>query len=137
MPQNTISNLDSPAADDDTPATFGARVLAARTTLGMDRERLATKLGVTPKTIAAWEADRSLPRSNKTQMLAAMLNVSLRWLLSGRSEQQGEGITVPPAEDAASESIRSILSEMRELKSDLTHSAQKLTRLEQRLQDAL
>lgn len=132
-----MSNTQSPASDPGAPATFGARVLAARTTLGMDHERLATKLGVTPKTIAAWEADRSMPRSNKTQMLAAMLNVSLRWLLSGRSEQQSEGIALPQGDDAAGESIRSILSEMRELKSDLTHSAQKLTRLERRLQDAL
>lgn len=78
-----------------------------------------------------------MPRSNKTQMLAAMLNVSLRWLLSGRSEQASEGITEPPAADDVSESIRSILSEMRALKGELTDSAQKLTRLEQRLQDAL
>lgn len=132
-----MSNTESPAMDPDAPATFGARVLAARTTLSMDRERLATKLGVTAKTIAAWETDRSLPRSNKTQMLAAMLNVSLRWLLSGRSELASEGITQPPGDDEAGESIRSILSEMRELKSDLTDSAQKLTRLERRLQDAL
>lgn len=128
---------DQSQSDPDAPATFGARVLAARTVQGIERERLAAKLGVTPKTITAWEADRSMPRSNKTQMLAAMLNVSLRWLLSGRSEQQSEGITIPPTDAENTESIRSILSEMRELKSELTESAQKLTRLEQRLQTAL
>lgn len=132
-----MSNTESPAMDLDAPATFGARVLAARTAQDLDRERLAAKLGVTPKTILAWEADRAMPRSNKTQMLAAMLNVSLRWLLSGRSELESEGITAPLSEGEASESIRNILSEMRELKSELTDSTQKLTRLERRLQAAL
>ncbi|MCR9138250.1 MAG: helix-turn-helix domain-containing protein [Alphaproteobacteria bacterium] len=132
-----MSNTQSPARDLDAPATFGARVLAARRAQGFDRERLATKLGVTPKTIAGWEADRAMPRSNKTQMLAAMLNVSLRWLLSGRSELESEGITVPLSDNESNQSIRTILSEMRDLKSELTDSAQKLTRLERRLQAAL
>lgn len=132
-----MSNTEAAAIDSNAPATFGARVLAARTAQGLGRDRLATKLGVTSKTITAWEADRSMPRSNKTQMLAAMLNVSLRWLLSGRSELESEGITIPLSDDDASASIRNILSEMRELKSELTDSTQKLTRLERRLQAAL
>ena len=115
-------------------ATFGGRVAAAREAQNMSQAVLAAKLGLTARTVAAWEAGQARPRPNKTQMLAAILNVSLRWLLSGAADEQVDSSAVPPR---GSEAVAAILAEMRVLKTELASSAQKLSRLEKRLQDAL
>ena len=117
-------------------STFGGRVSAARHAQGFNQAELAARLGLTPKTIAAWESGSSKPRSNKMQMLAAILNVSLRWLMSGSGEGTVAG-TAPHSGQADPDNVRAILAEMRELKADLTNSANKLNRLEKRLQEAL
>jgi len=121
--------------DHDDLATFGGRVAAAREAQNMGQAVLAAKLGLTARTVAAWESGQARPRPNKTQMLAAILNVSLRWLLSGAADEDGaDSEAVPPR---GSEAVEAILAEMRVLKTELTSSAQKLSRLEKRLQDAL
>ncbi len=117
-------------------STFAGRVKAAREAQNLTRDELAARLGLTPKTLVGWESGKTRPRSNKTQMLAAILNVSLRWLISGIAETQQEGVQkrVDPPRGAA---LREILDEMRELKSELNASAKKLNRLERQLEDAL
>lgn len=79
---------------DDDSATFGDRLAAAREAAGLTQTELATRLGVNIATLRNWENDRSEPRSNRTQMLAGMLGVSLRWLMSG----EGPGLERPPAD---------------------------------------
>lgn len=117
-------------------STFAGRVKAAREAQNLTRDELAARLGLTPKTLVGWESGKTRPRSNKTQMLAAILNVSLRWLISGIAETAQEGVQqrVDPPRGAT---LRDILDEMRELKSELDASAKKLNRLEQQLEDAL
>ena len=117
-------------------STFAGRVKAAREAQNLTRDELAARLGLTPKTLAGWESGKTRPRSNKTQMLAAILNVSLRWLISGIAESAQEGVQkrVDPPRGAA---LRDILDEMRELKTELTASAKKLNRLERQLEDSL
>ncbi|KAG1647613.1 Succinate dehydrogenase assembly factor 2, mitochondrial [Nymphon striatum] len=75
-------------SDDDTyfsndSATFGDRVAAAREAQGLKQDELAKKLGVKLKTVRGWEDDVDEPRANKLSMLSGMLNVSMRWLLTG------------------------------------------------------
>ena len=69
-------------------ATFGDRVAAAREQAGMTQAALAKRLGVRLATLKSWEDDHSEPRANRLSMLAGLLNVSMRWLISG----EGEGI---------------------------------------------
>jgi ribosome-binding protein aMBF1 (putative translation factor) len=59
----------------ETVATFGDRLVAARDAKGLTSASLAKKLGVAVKTIKVWENDGATPRGNKIQMLAGMLNV--------------------------------------------------------------
>lgn len=68
--------------DPDT-TTFGDRLTGAREAAGLDVETLASRLGVRPKTIRAWEDDRAEPRANRVSMLAGLTNVSLVWLMTG------------------------------------------------------
>lgn len=109
-------------------ATFGDRLTAAREALGMSLEDLARRIGVGQETLAAWEADTAEPRANRIQMLAGLLNVSIRWLLTG----EGDGIEVldprrlPP--DAGV-----LLAELRELRAQARRTADRLGVIEKRL----
>ena len=114
-------------------ATFGDRLAGAREVTGMDRKAMAKRMGVKLKTIAAWEEDLSEPRANKLQMLAGVLNVSLVWLLTGA----GEGVAAPDEDVVISPDIQSVLSEIRALKVQISHSADKLGRLEKALRGHL
>jgi transcriptional regulator with XRE-family HTH domain len=115
----------------DAAATFGDRVTAAREAAGLSQEDLALRLGVRLRTIRAWEEDMAEPRANKLQMLAGLLNVSLRWLLTG----EGEGIPAPGEEEVPAE-ITALIGELREVKSELARAADRVARIEARLRSA-
>ena len=115
----------------DAAATFGDRVTGAREAAGLSREDLALRLGVRLRTIRAWEEDMAEPRANKLQMLAGLLNVSLRWLLTG----EGEGIPAPGEEEVPAE-MTALIGELREVKSELVRAADRVARIEARLRSA-
>ena len=96
----------------DRQATFGDRLYAARDAAGLSQKLLASKLGVKSKTVQAWESDSTEPRANKLQMVSALLNVSMVWLMSGL----GSGIS-PPGELSPNpeNEINIILKELREI----------------------
>lgn len=114
---------------DDAAATFGDRLAAARERRGLSQALLAQRLGVRTATLAAWEDDRSEPRANHLQMLAGMLNVSMVWLMTGA----GEGVAGP--DDAAPDhEAAAALGELREIRMAQARLAERLGRLEKRLQ---
>jgi HTH-type transcriptional regulator, cell division transcriptional repressor len=119
----------------DETATLGDRLAAAREQQGMSQTDLARRLGVRTKTISQWEADASEPRANRVQMLAGLLGVSLRWLLTG----EGEGVDGPataPA-DAAPSPISGLLAELRELRGQMSAASTRIGLIEKRLRNAL
>lgn len=113
----------------DDVATFGDRLLAAREAAGLGQAELATKLGVRDKTLAAWEEDLAEPRGNRLQMLAGMLNVSLRWLLTGI----GDDIDEPGTAPALNLPARLVLADIARIKTDLRKLAADLDQAEDRL----
>lgn len=117
----------------DTAATFGDRVAAARDTIGLSQEALAQRLGVKVKTVRGWEDDLSEPRANKLQMLSGVLNVSMRWLLTG----EGQGLAEPDAPDLIPADIGEVLTEMRLARAQAIQLAEHIGRLEKRLRAAL
>lgn len=117
----------------ETHATFGDRLMAAREAAGIGQKELAKRLGVKPKTIAAWENDISEPRANRLQMLAGLLNVSLVWLING----EGDGIAAPGTEPLLGADAKTILLEMREVRGDIDEAADRLARLEKHLRKLL
>jgi len=112
-------------------ATFGDRVTSAREVLGLSQSDLARKLGVKLKTVQGWENDISEPRANKLQMLSGVLNVSLMWLLNG----EGEGLADPDLELGSD--ISGLLTEIRQIKGELSQAADRLAHLERRLRKML
>ena len=115
----------------DEAATFGDRITAAREAAGLGQEELALRLGVRLRTIRAWEEDLAEPRANKLQMLAGLLNVSIRWLLTG----EGEGVPAPGTAEVPAE-ITALLAELREVKATLTRAADRVAGIETRLRTA-
>ena len=62
-------------------------------------------------------------------MLAGMLNVSMRWLLTA----EGEGLDAPLGEVELSGDVKDILLDIRRTKADFARLADHLGRLEKRL----
>jgi len=119
---------------EDTQATLGDRLTAAREAAGLSLNELASRLGVRAKTLRDWENDVSEPRANRLQMLAALLGVSLRWLLTG----QGDDVPAPAPEGEAQDAgLRSALAEVRRLRAELGQATDRLGRLEKSLRRAL
>ena len=119
--------MDNDRSDDwydPETTTFGDRLTGARESAGLEVEELAKRLGVKPKTIRAWEDDRSEPRANRTTMLAGLLNVSLVWLMTGK----GDG---PRA--AAKPAGGDLLAEIKLLRRDAVRLSERLGLLEARL----
>lgn len=110
-------------------ATFGDRLVAAREAAGMSARDLARRLGIKDKTLRNWEEDVSEPRANKLQMLSGVLNVSMRWLLSGA----GAGIDAPDQPEPISPELEGLLLELRGLKVQMMQGSEKLARLEKAL----
>lgn len=129
--------MTSPDAEDqanwysEDAATFGDRLAAARDAAGLDQKQMAERIGVKYGTYRNWEEDASEPRANRLTLLAGMLGVSVRWLLTG----EGEGPDLEEAELAAD--ARAILAEVREMRVQMQAQVRKLGVLEKRLRGAL
>jgi transcriptional regulator with XRE-family HTH domain len=123
-------NNDWYAADN---ATFGDRLAAARDAAGMTQGALAKRLGVKIGTLRAWEDDLSEPRANRLSMVSGLLGVSLPWLLTG----EGEGVAAPGDTNELPQDVAAILTELRDLRSDLAAKVDRLAILEKRLRKAV
>lgn len=113
----------------ETVATFGDRLEAAREAKGLSLEGLAEKLGVDARTVEAWENDADAPRANRVQMLAGLLNVSIVWLISGESN----GTTHVADTYERPTAINNALGEIAQVRASLAIALEKLEELEHRL----
>ncbi|MDX5350029.1 MAG: helix-turn-helix domain-containing protein [Paracoccaceae bacterium] len=115
-------------------ATFGDRLAGAREAAGLTQEQLAQRLGVRLTTLQNWEDDLAEPRGNRLQMLAGMLNVSLRWLLTA----EGDGL-VDPEETAPplSGEAEAALAELQHLRAGAIALAEKLAQVERQMRQAM
>ncbi|MEM8653795.1 MAG: helix-turn-helix domain-containing protein [Pseudomonadota bacterium] len=114
-------------------ATFGDRVAGAREQAGMTQKDLAKRLGVRLATLKSWEDDLSEPRANRLSMMAGLLNVSMMWLING----EGEGLEAPVENEPLSANMRDLLTEVRDMRSDMLARAEQLGRLEKKLRAAM
>lgn len=114
-------------------STFGDRVAGAREAAGLTQEEFARRLGVKLKTVQGWEDDALEPRANKLQMLAGMLNVSIRWLLTG----EGEGLDGPPETAQPAPGAAQALAELARMRAQMMALAKDMGHLEKRLRALL
>ena len=110
-------------------ATFGDRLTAAREHAAMSQSDMAKRLGVKVSTLRKWEQDLSEPRANRLSMMAGLLNVSIMWLLNA----EGEGISGPDDGSYIAPDIQETLNEIRDMKTVMKTSSERLARLEKKL----
>ncbi|KAE9627579.1 helix-turn-helix domain-containing protein [Parasedimentitalea maritima] len=110
-------------------ATFGDRVAGAREVAGMSQAQLARQLGIKKSTLLGWEQDLSEPRANKLSMMAGVLNVSIKWLITG----EGEGMSQPIDEMVVVGDFSEILNELREIRTEMRNGADRTARLEKKI----
>ncbi|WP_071673465.1 helix-turn-helix domain-containing protein [Nioella nitratireducens] len=128
---DTTQETGDPGSHDwfsDDTATFGDRLAGARDALGLTQEDMARRLGVKLKTIVAWENDWSEPRANKLQMVAGLLNVSIRWLLTG----EGTGPDEADFTDVEGD-LKQVLLDLRQMRQEHARMGERMGRLEKRL----
>ena len=61
--------------------TLGEKIKEARKQCGLSQEQLAEKMAVSRSAVAKWEVNNGLPDVDNLKSLAAMLNVSIDYLL--------------------------------------------------------
>lgn len=110
-------------------ATFGDRLTAARDAQGLSQAQLARRLGVKLKTVQGWENDSSEPRANKLQMVAGLLNVSIRWLLTG----EGDGVPEPASSEELAEGAQALLQDVQQMRAQMTQLATRMGKAEKQL----
>ncbi len=114
-------------------ATFGDRLADARAAVGMTQADLARRLGVRTATLDRWENDLSEPLAKRLNLLSGLLNVSLRWLMTG----EGEGLPYPDARADLPDGAEDLLTEMRQLQGDVVRIADRIGHLEKAMKAAL
>ncbi len=91
----------------DIKAEFGRLMRLARDSKGMSRATLATRLGISPKTIQSWEMGRTfIERLDLIPQLEAELECSLSSLIA-----KATGATAPDAVVADNDNVSSVVSE--------------------------
>lgn len=75
---------------------FGAKVKEARDILGISQGALAEAVGVTQRSITAYETGKTRPRGGTARKLARALQVSVDYLLDDEIEDPRHGIEKDP-----------------------------------------
>ena len=112
-------------------ATFGDRLEAARRNANLSQRDLADHIGIKSSTLKNWEDDVTEPRANKLNTLAGMLNVSLMRLIN----DEGDGLEASDENSVTDANLDAALIEIRELRLQMMHSANRLAKLEKRLRN--
>ena len=110
-------------------ATFGDRLAAAREHAAMSQSDMAKRLGVKVSTLRKWEQDLSEPRSKHLPLMAGVLNVSHRRMLHA----EGARTAGPSPSSYIAPDIQETLNEIRDMKTVMKTSSERLARLEKKL----
>ncbi len=83
--------------------TFAEKVREARIALNLNQEMLGKLVGVSKRTIVAYENNQAIPRPNKLAKLAEVLQVSVDYLKNDEIDNPLYGIEKQPFIDEARE----------------------------------
>jgi transcriptional regulator with XRE-family HTH domain len=93
--------------EDSAMMTFSEKVKMARDGLELNQQQLADLVGVSKRSVAAYETSGTKPRGNVVRKLAAALKVSVDYLLNDDITDPKQGIEKAPFVEAAREKFGS------------------------------
>ena len=114
---------------DSVPQPMGPRLRVARENAAFTEAELARRLGVTVRTVHAWESDKAIPRANRLQMLAGVLGVTLTWLLEGREDEFMETAQSAAPEVAIQKELERLNATLDEAKAMTARTLDRLSEL--------
>lgn len=76
--------------------TFSEKLKEARKELGINQQQLADLVGISKRSIAAYESTGTRPRGDVVKRLSAALKVSADYLLIDEAEDPGYGVSSTP-----------------------------------------
>ncbi len=123
-----IASAASSVSPDRTLGTEGvaSRIRAARRALGITQDELARRIGVSRSAIAQWETDRTGQVQANLARVAAVLGVSIGYLITGESE--AGLMTVETADERA---LLTLYRQIREPgRSELLRNARRLVAIQ-------
>ncbi len=105
---------------------MASRIRAARRALGITQDELARRIGVSRSAIAQWETDRTGQVQANLARVAAVLGVSIGYLITGESE--AGLMTVETADERA---LLTLYRQIREPgRSELLRNARRLVAIQ-------
>lgn len=80
----------------DDRRAIGHRIRVARERTGLDREGLASRVGVHAGSIARWETGGSVPHAFTMERIAEACDTSVQWLRTGHDEAREAAAAASP-----------------------------------------
>lgn len=96
------------------PYNLAARIVGARTKIGMSKSGLAREVGVSPTCVWNWEEGNTEPRPENLSALSRALKVSVDYLRSGAASAPSSKGTRAVALPESTQSLVNLIAEAKE-----------------------
>lgn len=80
--------------DMSTPNTISKQIIKLRNKQGWTQQQLAEKIGVSKQSVSNWETGEKLPRMGKIEEMANIFNVTVSYIVDGKSDNEKENIDI-------------------------------------------
>ncbi|MDJ1088020.1 helix-turn-helix domain-containing protein [Macrococcoides caseolyticum] len=77
-----------------TPNTISKQIIKLRNKQGWTQQQLAEKIGVSKQSVSNWETGEKLPRMGKIEEMANIFNVTVSYIVDGKSDNEKENIDI-------------------------------------------
>ncbi|QYA42103.1 helix-turn-helix domain-containing protein [Macrococcoides bohemicum] len=77
-----------------TPNKISEQIISLRNRRGWTQQQLADKVGVSKQSVSNWETGEKLPRMGKLEELAKIFNVTVSYIVDGKSDLEKENIDI-------------------------------------------
>lgn len=77
-----------------TPNIISKQIIKLRNKQGWTQQQLAEKIGVSKQSVSNWETGEKLPRMGKIEEMANIFNVTVSYIVDGKSDTEKENIDI-------------------------------------------
>lgn len=77
-----------------TPTIISKQIIKLRNKQGWTQQQLAEKIGVSKQSVSNWETGEKVPRMGKIEEIASIFNVTVSYIVDGKSDAEKENIDI-------------------------------------------